>query len=104
MGYGFEGQGQIHPSTGLWQPLNVSLPAALLCHSLAELGFFVPSKLPQGSLETRNSAPPSGGLQHGFRPVRFAAIFNTKTGASPRRRAWQSLPRKRRTDTGWRSD
>ncbi len=30
---------------------------ALPGRSLAELGFFVPSKLPQGSLEPRDSAP-----------------------------------------------
>ena len=42
-GLGFR---QIHPSTGLWQPLNVPLPRA----------------------------PSERGLQHGFRPAGFAVL------------------------------
>ena len=53
------------PSTRLWHPLNVPLPRALPGRSLAELGFLIPSKLPQGSLEPRHSAPSARELQHG---------------------------------------
>ena len=45
--------------------MAVPLPRALPGRSLAELGFLVPSKLPQGSLEPRDSAPSKRGLQHG---------------------------------------
>ena len=54
---------------------------ALPGRSLAELGFFVPSKLPQGRLEPRDSAPSKRGLQRGGRPVRCAALFTTKVAA-----------------------
>ena len=47
-----------------WHSLNVPLPRPA-GRSLAELGFLVPSKLPQGSLEPRHSAPSKRGLQHG---------------------------------------
>ena len=57
------------------------LPRALPGRSLAELGFLVPSKLPQGSLELRDSAPSKRELQHGPRPVGFAALFTTKVSA-----------------------
>ena len=68
------------PPTRLWHSLNVLLPRALPGRSLAELGSLVPSKLPQGSLEPRDSAPSKRGLQHGGRPVGFAALFTTKAG------------------------
>ena len=68
------------PSTRLWHPLNVPLPRPA-GRSLAELGFLVPSKLPQGSFEPRHSAPSKRGLQHGGRPVRCAALFTTKVAA-----------------------
>ena len=99
------------PSTRLWHSLNVPLPRALPGRSLAELGSLVPSKLPQGSLEPRDSAlpgrslaelgvfvpsnlpqgkleprdsaPSERGLQHGQRPVGFAALFTTKVSARP---------------------
>ena len=50
--------------------------------SLAELGFLVPTKLPQGSLEPRHSAPKRG-LQQGGRPVGCAALFTTKACDRP---------------------
>ena len=65
------------PPTRLWHPLNVPLPRPA-GRNLAELGFLVPSKLPQGSLELRHSAPSKRGRQHGRRPVAFAALFTTK--------------------------
>ena len=65
-----------HPPTRPWHSLNVPLPRALLGRSLAELGFLVPSKLPQGSLEPQHSAPFKRGLQHGSGPVRCAALSN----------------------------
>ena len=68
------------PSTRLWHPLNVPLPRPA-GRSLAELGFLVPSKLPQGSLEPRHSAHSKRGLQHGGHPVGFAALFTTKVAA-----------------------
>ena len=49
------------PSTRLWHSLNVPLPRALPGRSLAELGSLVPSKLPQGSLEPRDSPPSERG-------------------------------------------
>ena len=69
------------PSTRLWHSLTVLLPRALPGRSLAELGFLVLSKLPQGSLEPRHSDPSKRGLQHGGRPVRCAALFTTKVAA-----------------------
>ena len=52
------------PPTGLWHSLTVPLPRPA-GRSLAELGFLVPSNLPQGRLEPRHSAPSKRGLQHG---------------------------------------
>ena len=69
------------PPTRLWHSLNVPLPRALPGRSLAEIGFLVPSKLPQGRLEPRHSAPSARELQHGRRPVGFAALFTTKVAA-----------------------
>ena len=68
------------PPTRLWHSLNVPLPRPA-GRSLAELGFFVPSRLPLGSLEPRDSAPSKRGLQLGSRPVRCAALFTTKVAA-----------------------
>ena len=59
------------------------LPPALPGRSLAELGFLVPSKLPQGSLEPRDSAPSERELQQGGRPVGCAALFTTKACDRP---------------------
>ena len=70
------------PPTRLWHSLNVPLPRPA-GRSLAELGFFVPSRLPLGSLEPRNSAPSERGLQHDQRPVGFAALFTTKARDRP---------------------
>ena len=58
------------------------LPRTLPGRSLAELGFLVPSKLPQGSLELRDSAP-KWELQYGWRPVCCAALFTTKARDRP---------------------
>ena len=60
--------------------MNVPLPRPA-GRSLAELGFLVPSNLPQGRLELRHSAPSKRGLQHGLRPVCYAALFTTKVAA-----------------------
>ena len=70
--------------------MNVPLPRALPGRSLAELGFLVPSNLPQGRLEPRHSAPSKRGLQHGCRPVRCAALFNTRVFHFAR---WRRLAR-----------
>ena len=75
-----EPRSQKIPSTRPWHSSNVLLPRPA-GRSLAELGFLVPSKLPQGSLEPRDSAPSKRELQHGSRPVRFAALFTTKVVA-----------------------
>ena len=69
------------PPSRLWHSLNVPLPRALPGRSLAELGSLVPSKLPQGSLEPRDSAPSVRGLQQVGRPVGFAALLTTKVSA-----------------------
>ena len=53
--------------------LPVPLPRAVPGRSLAELGFFVPSKLPQGSLEPQDSASKRE-LQHGRGPAGCAVL------------------------------
>ena len=53
-------------------------PKTLPGRSLAELGSLVPSKLPQGSLEPRDSPPPSGGLQHGLGPAGCAVLLKAR--------------------------
>ena len=58
--------------------MNVPLPRALPGRSLAELGFLVPSKLPQGSLEPRHSAPSERELQHGGGPAGCAALLKAR--------------------------
>ena len=64
--------------SGLWHPLNIPLPRALPGRNLAELGFLVPSKLPQGSLEPRHSAPSKRELQHGFGPAGCAVLLQAR--------------------------
>ena len=57
LGWG-EGNSPLRRGSGIL--FNVPLARALPGRSLAELGFLVPSKLPQGSLEPRDSAPSGG--------------------------------------------
>ena len=52
-------------------------PKALPGRSLAELGSLVPSKLPQGSLEPRHSAPKRE-LQQGFGPAGCAVLLQAR--------------------------
>ena len=53
-------------------------PRALPGRSLAELGFFVPSRLPQGRLKLRDSAPFKRGLQHEVGPSGCAVLLKAR--------------------------
>ena len=53
-------------------------PKALPGRSLAELGSLVPSELPQGSSELRDSPPSERELQHGVGPAGCAVLLKAR--------------------------